>query len=850
MSSLRRAVALTLLAVPAFAQQKRVYIACDDHTDFFWTADEVAYRAAFLNMLDYYVAQADASLAANAPHDYQGRFAMDGAHWLWEYEHNRTPAQFAHVIDRMKSGHLSAPMTALVSCYGGAPLEAVLRGMDYAGRLERRFDYRFSLAVAMEDQTLPWGLASLWAGSGAKWSWKGICGCVSQVPSAGAREHDAYWYTGPDGQRVLMKWNTLNTNDSMGGYAEARNLPAVVNYVTSDPGYLARWPWLASGCFGRGWDDLQTYTTDFMTQAQALSNASRRVITSNEEDFFADFETNYGAALPTVDYSYGNEWELYCASMAEVSASVKRSVERLRAAEALVAAESWFAPNVASSLSASRDQAFEDLGVYWEHDWTADGPVPRATRAAWQRTLATRIQGYVGALESTGKSALGARIASGGVGTRFYAFNPLSWTRDDVVDFPWSAPGPVHVLDVATGLEAPSQLVVVDGTTYVRVWAEAVPSVGYKVFEVLPGAGTTFSQAATVTGNQLENARYRLTLDPRGAITSFVDKAQSNREFVSSAAGTKWNDLGGSGGTVTVENAGPVSATLKTVTAAGLAHTTRVTLYRGGERVDVRDDITQNFSATTHWDWRFALVNPVVDHEEVGAIARAKQRTQGGNYGTTSTRYDYLTLNHYADASGSDGAGVTLANADCYYAKLGNSTPGFLDTTTPLLRVLAGGQVDGANLGIQNQGGDAAFLQRFAVRTWSARDGVASMKFALAMQNPLVAGLVTGTSAKLPADQTSFVRVTNPNVLLWAFKRHEDGARAGTVVRLWNLASTPQTTRVRFGPVAAYAARETTHLETDLGPATVTNFALEATLPAQGLKTYAVHVLRPAHGPY
>ena len=32
---------------------------------------------------------------------------------------------------------------------------------------------------------------------------------------------------------------------------------------------------------------------------------------------------------------------------------------------------------------------------YLEHDWTADGPVPRAQRAAWQRRLADQIGRYV-----------------------------------------------------------------------------------------------------------------------------------------------------------------------------------------------------------------------------------------------------------------------------------------------------------------------------------------------------------------------------------------------------------------------------------------------------------------------
>ena len=37
---------------------------------------------------------------------------------------------------------------------------------------------------------------------------------------------------------------------------------------------------------------------------------------------------------PTQAVTFGNEWDLYCAAMAEASARVKRAVEKLRAAEA------------------------------------------------------------------------------------------------------------------------------------------------------------------------------------------------------------------------------------------------------------------------------------------------------------------------------------------------------------------------------------------------------------------------------------------------------------------------------------------------------------------------------------
>ena len=34
------------------APQERIYIACDDHTDYYWSADADTYRRAFIEMID------------------------------------------------------------------------------------------------------------------------------------------------------------------------------------------------------------------------------------------------------------------------------------------------------------------------------------------------------------------------------------------------------------------------------------------------------------------------------------------------------------------------------------------------------------------------------------------------------------------------------------------------------------------------------------------------------------------------------------------------------------------------------------------------------------------------------
>ena len=146
-----------------------------------WSGNEADYRAAFCNMIKYYLDRADAT--DHEPADFQARFNCDGSLWMWEYERNR-PDDFARLIKRIKDGHISVPLTPLTICYGAQSAEGILRGMYYAGRIERRYNLRLPTAHPMEDQTMPYGLGSLFAGSGAKYCWMGICGCASAWPTS------------------------------------------------------------------------------------------------------------------------------------------------------------------------------------------------------------------------------------------------------------------------------------------------------------------------------------------------------------------------------------------------------------------------------------------------------------------------------------------------------------------------------------------------------------------------------------------------------------------------------------------------------------------------------------------
>ncbi|MBL8497356.1 MAG: hypothetical protein JNK39_05930, partial [Nitrosomonas sp.] len=616
---------LLISTISAAWAGKHIYLAPDDHTDYMWRGDETEYENAFLNMTDYYLNQIDATTKTNPTH-HQARWNADGSFWMWVYQKNRTPVQFQRLINRIKSGHFSMPLNALVLSNGGTPAEAVLRGMYYPGQIQRAYDVDFPIAIAMENQTLPYGLSSLWAGSGAKYSWKGVCNCASHVPHLSNRDREIYYAGGRDGSRVLMKWNSVFLNHSLiGGYAEGRNPHAAINFVENNATFKNRYPFPVIGIFGKGEDDLKTIDNLFVTTAKDLTNANRKVIVSNQLDFFTHFEADHGADLETFAASYGNEWELYSASMSEVSARVKRAIEKLRSADAMATLVSLQDPTFMDSRIEARNKAMLNFGLYYEHNWTADGRVTRNARAEWQRKIEGEITSYVDTLYDDASNQLGGMIAKNGANPRFYVFNSLSWARTDYADFPVGNKAIVHVVDVSTGAQVPSQYLTVNGKPHLRILAKDVPSVGYKVFEIRNGAGTTtFQNAATLNGNILENDFYRITVSNTGAITSLIDKKRGNRQFVRTIDGKTINDLGGIGGSLAVENIGPVSVTLRATSMNPHSHATRITLTRDSNRIDISNTITQNFSDVLSWNYSFNINSPDIWHEEVGAVIRAK----------------------------------------------------------------------------------------------------------------------------------------------------------------------------------------------------------------------------------
>jgi alpha-mannosidase len=275
------------------AQKKKIYLAPDDHTDFMWTSDEDGYKQAFLETLDYYINLNDST--ANQPYPYQSKWNCDGSYWVYSYEKNRSKEQFQKLINQVREGKITVPLNSLISLMGVAPAEATIRDMYYAGSLERKYGLNLELVLSMEDQVLPLGLSSLWAGAGAKYSWRGVCACASKVKGLENRPHEIYWYKGLDDQKILMKWYSVNpsmiTNRKeyryfLGTYLEATNPKNAIVDCKVLMDNQKRYPYQIAAAFGKGGDDLKTMTNKFPIVAKENTDSECQVIVSNELDFF------------------------------------------------------------------------------------------------------------------------------------------------------------------------------------------------------------------------------------------------------------------------------------------------------------------------------------------------------------------------------------------------------------------------------------------------------------------------------------------------------------------------------------------------------------------------------------
>ncbi len=205
-------------------------------------------------------------------------------------------------------------------------------------------------------------------------------------------------------------------------------------------------------------------------------------------------------------------------------------------------------------------------------------------------------------------------------GVPILVFNPLAWTRTDLVtvnvQLPEASAAGISVAD-AHDKVVPSMVLSSDAKTHtytLLVEAEDIPSLGYKVLHATART-RPFSTDLRASGTSMENAALRVVVDPAtGCITSLFDKKSNFETLANSACGNQlqtfkdtprqydaWNIDPGTldhntpidkADSVKLIESGPLRSIVRVIrTWQSSKFTQDITLYANMDIVDIVNDI-------------------------------------------------------------------------------------------------------------------------------------------------------------------------------------------------------------------------------------------------------------------
>ena len=516
--------------------------------------------------------------------------------------------------------------------------------------------------------------------------------------------------------------------------------------------------------------------------------------------------------------------------------------------------------SVAAAWLGARSYPQDRLNAAWVlvlsgqfHDTMAGTATPKAFEYAWNDDVIAMNQ-FAGILTSA-IQATAAGMNTDSPGVPIVVYNPLNIPREDVVEaelaFPGGTPKAVRVTGPG-GRAVPAQI---EGGRV--LFLAKAPSVGYAVYHVEPASTAAASPELKVTPSSIENARYSVTIDNNGDVSSIRDKALG-RELLSApvrlaittdaprvypAWNMDWDQVhaaprayvSGPANVRVVEN-GPVRVAVEVSREAeGSRFGQTVSLSAGdaGSRVEFHESI----------DWRGKASNLKVTfplaasnekatyNQEIGAIERPTEEERQFEVGS----HHWIDL---TDSSGSWGATILTG------AK--NGSDKYDDHTLRLTLVRTPGPPEpSSGTGGGRRGNTDQFNQ-----DWGHHEivfGIAGHKGdwreaqtdwqGYRLSEPLMA-FETSRHPGALGREFSAVRVSNPRVRVMALKKAEAGDEV--VLRLVEIDGKPQTgVRINF-PGAITSAREIDGQERPIGPATLLNGALVADFARWQPRTFAV----------
>ncbi len=581
-----------------------------------------------------------------------------------------------------------------------------------------------------------------------------------------------------------------------------------------------------------------------------MGNGSVKVVSAAADQMFLDIKPDMQSRMPT----YKGDLELINHSAGSLTSQAyhkrwnRRNELLADAAERASVAAAWMGGRPYPQKQINDAWTFIMAGQF--HDTGAGTATPRAYEFAQNDDIIASNQ-FADVLTSATQS-IASSLDTQVKGTPVIVYNPLNIAREDMVEatVPGSLSKGAAVYD-SGGKQVPSQMK--DGKV---LFLAKAPSVGYVVYDVRPSGKAERSKELKVTESSLENARYKVTLNADGDVSSIFDKslkkellASPMRLAISNDAPKQWPAwnmdfdqeqaaprayITGSAKARIVED-GPARVAIE-VTREGegskFAQTVRLSAGDAGNRVEFGESIDwRSLAANVKAVFPLASANKLATYNwEVGTIQRP----------AAFDRQFEVASHHWidqTDPSGSFGATI-LTDVKNGSDKRDDST-----LRLTLLRSPGGAsQMQGAYTDELNQDwGHHEILFGLAGHAGDWRQAHTDWQ-AYRLSTPMIAFNTEKHPGTL-GRSFSLLTVDNPGIRVLALKKSELSDEV--ILRLVELdGKAAEKVRVKFaGPLDA--AREVNGQELPMGAAGVVDGALETSFKPYQPRTFALKLGTP-----
>jgi len=769
------------------------------------------------------------------------RYSPDGFWCIEQFLAGRTDAQRDQLIRMVKEKKIFVPAQEASLLTGFASLETLIRSLSSSFQFHQKYGDSFDYANITDVPSYSWSYASILAGAGLKYFVAASDNDNGPILVRGRlHEKSPFWWEGPDGAKILMWFSRsyLHVSYLFGlppQLSAGRDSLPIFLQAYSRPEYKSDAVFL----YGT-----QVENTDLFPQQAEMVDDWNKLYAYPKMQFSGFTEAldhitrQFGDSIPVIKGDGGPYWEFGNASDAAYVAIERAAEQRAPSAEMFSTISTLVNP-VIKADRARLDQLWRDMVLVDEHTWTYAGSVsdPDAdeskSQIAFKENFAHEAKMNIDYILRRQLATIAGSI-NDPAGT-LIVFNPLSWKRSGMVEYDL-AKG-YSLLDLKTKQEV-SYEVIATGPDYkhVQFLAQDVPPVGYKCYAVTP-AKSEPPVPTNVSAEVLENRYYRIVLAPEsGAVKSILDKELDQelvktsspyrfdqylyvtggdegpnrlQEFSSATPITKLDIHAATGGrlvSVTREPFGTV-ARLESSSLNTPQVSTEITLFDNEKKILFVNHVRKSPAYTKEGVYfSFPLM---MDHPEFrydvqnGYVDPAHDQMPGAGE-------EWFSMQHWLEAQQA-GVSVAIVPIDAPLVALGDIVRGAWPTEF--------GERSGNifsyvmnNYYFTNwpaaQGGDFTF--RYVMSSGRDLSPEYLGKLGRAEMTPLEVDEIISndkavkTPAPLPSDESSFLEIDQPNVVLTAWKVADDGD--GMIIRFLEVGGKTGTVNVKLPHLNAQSA--------------------------------------------